>query len=94
MLGELKPRGPKGVIVAVFHCTGGPDVIRNEAWSFYRTISGVRLCEELEEPKGPKGPTLPTGGLLGARFRILPDTKLDASLARMAKAPRADDQDR
>jgi len=25
------------------------------AWPFYRTISGVRLCCELEEPKGPKG---------------------------------------
>ena len=34
--------------------TGGADVIRNEAWPFYRTISGVRLCWELEEPKGPK----------------------------------------
>ena len=31
------------------------DVIRKEAWPFYRTISGVRLCWELEEPKGPKG---------------------------------------
>ena len=30
------------------------EVIRKEAWSFYRTISGVRLCKELEEPKGPK----------------------------------------
>jgi len=30
-------------------------VIRKEAWTFYRTISGVRLCWELEEPKGPKG---------------------------------------
>ena len=29
--------------------------IRKEAWSFYRTSSGVRLCWELEEPKGPKG---------------------------------------
>ena len=37
-------------------CTGGPDVIRKEAWSFYRTISGVRLCWELEEPQGPKTP--------------------------------------
>ena len=35
-------------------CTGGPDVIRKEAWPFYRTISGVRLCWELQEPKGPK----------------------------------------
>ena len=36
-------------------CTGGPDVIRKEARPFCRTISGVRLCGELEEPKGPKG---------------------------------------
>ena len=32
--------------------TGRPDVIRKEAWPFYRTISGVRLCEELEKPEG------------------------------------------
>jgi len=30
-------------------------VIRKEAWLFYRTMSCVRLCWELEEPKGPKG---------------------------------------
>jgi len=36
-------------------CRGGPDVIRKAAWPFYRTISGVRLCWELEEPKGPQG---------------------------------------
>ena len=30
---------------------------RKEAWPFCRTISGVRLCWELEEPKGPKGTT-------------------------------------
>ena len=30
------------------------DVIRKDAWSFYRTISGVRLCWELEGPKGPE----------------------------------------
>ena len=34
---------------------GGRHVIRKEAWSFYRTRSSVRLCWELEEPKGPKG---------------------------------------
>jgi hypothetical protein len=34
--------------------TGGPDVIREEAWSFYRTLPGARLCWELEEPQGPK----------------------------------------
>jgi len=37
-----------------FSVQGGLDVIRKEAWPFYRTISGVRLCWELEEPKGPK----------------------------------------
>ena len=47
--------GALTVLVAVMLCTGGPDVIKNEAWSFYRTISGVRLCWELEEPYGPKG---------------------------------------
>jgi len=34
---------------AAILCTGGLDVIRKEAWSFYRTISGVR-------PLGPLGP--------------------------------------
>ena len=42
---------------AAILCTEGLDVIRKEAWSFYRTISGVRLCWELEEPKGPQGPS-------------------------------------
>ena len=36
-------------------CTGGPDVIRKEAWPPYRTSSGVRLCWELGEPTEPKG---------------------------------------
>ena len=31
-------------------------MIRTKAWSFYRTSSGVRLCWELEDPKGPQGP--------------------------------------
>ena len=30
-------------------------MIRKEAWPFYITSSGLRLCWELEEPKGPKG---------------------------------------
>ena len=41
---------------------GGPDVIRKEAWSFYITISGVRLywgLQEPEETKGGKGPHSP-----------------------------------
>ena len=42
---------------AAILCTGGLDVIRKEAWSFYRTISGVCLCCQLEEPEGPKGST-------------------------------------
>ena len=36
------------------HHARGLDVIRKEAWSFYRTISGVRLCWELENPQAPK----------------------------------------
>ena len=34
------------------HSTG---YVRNEAWLSCRTSSGVRLCWELEEPKGLKG---------------------------------------
>ena len=48
----------KSIPAAAILCTGGPDVIRKEAWSFYRTISVVRICWELEEPKGPKGQSL------------------------------------
>ena len=29
---------------AAILCKGGLDVIRKEAWSFYRTTSGARLC--------------------------------------------------
>jgi len=43
------------MVSAVILCTGGRDVIRKEAWHFYRTSSGVRLCWELVEPKGSKG---------------------------------------
>ena len=35
-------------------------MIRKKAWPFYRAISGVRLCWELEEPKGPEGASRPT----------------------------------
>ena len=34
-------------------------MIRKEARPFYRTISGVRLCWELEEPKGPDRASFP-----------------------------------
>jgi hypothetical protein len=37
------------------HYTWTAEVDHKEAWPFYRTISGVRLCWELEELKGPKG---------------------------------------
>ena len=53
---------------AAILCTGGPDVIRKEAWPFYITFSGVRLCWELGEPKRPKGPEVglaPLGGVIG-----------------------------
>ena len=30
-------------------------MVRKEAWPFYRTLFGVRLRWELEQPKGPKG---------------------------------------
>ena len=39
---------------AAILCTGEPDVIRKGEWPFYRTISGVRLCWELEELQGPE----------------------------------------
>ena len=47
-------------------CTGGLDVIRKEAWPFYRTISGVRLHWVLEEPKGPKAKRRPAHDVLSA----------------------------
>ena len=43
-------------------------MIRKDAWPFNRTISGVRLCWELEEPKGPEGFELKIESL-GSRVR-------------------------
>ena len=48
--GTKGPKGPTGLKQDL------KDVIRKDAWPFYRTSPGVRLCWELEEPKGPKGP--------------------------------------
>ena len=62
---------PKGGL-QIELCTGGPDVIRKEAWPLYRTISGVRLCWELEEPKGFKGRCRPCCSFLnreGSAFK-------------------------
>ena len=39
-------------------------MIRKEAWSFYITSYGVRLCWELEEPKGPKALQDSSGALV------------------------------
>ena len=47
---------------------GGLNVTRKEAWSFYRTISGVRLCWELEEPEDLKDLTDLKGSRLFLRF--------------------------
>ena len=50
------------------------NVIRKEAWSFYRTIPGVRLCRELEEPEGPYERGTPVGGteaLLGLQASLV-----------------------
>ena len=55
-----EPKGPKGDLAITKEETlpsGELDVVRKEAWPFYGTSSGVRLCWELEEPKGPKGST-------------------------------------
>ena len=45
---HLKTDGPTSGKRAQIRLAGGPDMTRKEAWSFYRTISGVRLCWELE----------------------------------------------
>ena len=42
--------------MGLIQSTKAPPKHRKEAGPFYRTSSGVRLCWELEEPKGPKGP--------------------------------------
>ena len=47
--------GATALYRADFNITGGRDVIRKEAWPFYRTIFGVHLCKKLEESKGPTG---------------------------------------
>jgi len=51
---RITPLAGSAAILCIY--IGGLDVIRKDAWPFYRTISGVRLYWVLEEPKGPKGP--------------------------------------
>ena len=55
MLGESTSKEPKG----------------KEAWLFCRTSSGVRLCWELEEPKGPEG-LVWNSGIFSVMFRHEP----------------------
>jgi len=46
-MARVRQNGKSSLIVQ------GLDVIRKESWPFHRTIAGVRLCWELEEPQGP-----------------------------------------
>ena len=59
---------------AAILCTGGLDMIRKEAWPFYITISGVRLCWELE-PKGPNELDSRCKGLPGPVSRVMKEKK-------------------
>ena len=47
-------------------------MIRKEAWSFYRTTSGLRLYWELEDPKGPQGHVRPVAGSYHVRVKHSP----------------------
>ena len=55
---SILPTQLVGGVDRILEPLGLRGVIRKEAWPFCRTISVVRLCWELEEPKGPKGHTL------------------------------------
>ena len=59
----IKVWGIGGDDVGLMQSTKAPE----EAWSFYKTISCVRLCWELEEPKGPKGQSSKAPKPLAAR---------------------------
>ena len=72
--------------VAAMLCTGGPDVIRKEAWPFYRAISSVRLCWELEESKEPEGPWRVAGGASGC-LGVARGSCRDTSLIRNSAPP-------
>ena len=77
---HLHSRAPTASITplagsAAILCIGGLDVIRKEAWPVYRTSSGVRLCWELEEPKGPKGLTALASMLVRLGIRNFEDVR-------------------
>ena len=63
---------------------GGLKVIREEAWLFCRTSSGVRLCWELEGPEGPE-----RHGVLLCRLWLL-DTSLSVHLKGKAEVQGVD----
>ena len=69
-------------------CTGGPGVIQKEAWPFYRAISGVRLCWELEEPEGPKGPPPSSSTAPSPSASSRPTSYRGTSLIRNRRPPR------
>ena len=54
-------------------------MIGKEAWSFYRTISGVRLCWELEEPNGPKASVSGSLGRLVGAAQVPPRVQFTPS---------------
>jgi len=60
----LVPRSPRPP------CEAGPESPAfNHHQPFYRTISGVRLCWVLEEPKGPKARVALSVYGLGLKFQ-------------------------
>ena len=74
--------------IAAILCTGGPDVIRKKVWSFYRTISGVLLCWELDNRKGHEGPTAGRWGVLSGPPRPLPGKNATQGLLEVKDTPR------
>ena len=62
---------------AAILCTGGPECDPKGSMAYFcRTSSGVRLCWELEEPKGSKG----SEGIVGKRLEhLLPAEDAPAS---------------
>jgi len=59
-----------------------------KAWPFYRTISGVRLCWELEEPKGPKGVVAHVQTVAGEEHEVCPLLQRGTSLIRTPPTPK------
>ena len=71
LLGAQKPKGPKGPslqpVSAAILCTGGLDVIRKEAWPFYRTLPVSVFAGSSKNLKHLKGSGLLCGSSQGGR---------------------------